>query len=207
MDRGAWWATSHGISESDMTEHAHTQNLKLRCCLYPINILHSGRNETAQSLGEPLYSLSTSCLEITNVFFYSLVLTWVSNQWSSYKNVSIWDNGFPFGPLLFFFTSQDFCEMGELLVRGPFHTKLQMEVKCSREGLWAFVAGVEGLGSLLFPSLWPARGIYFIDIMEILVWFSKVADSLVQRVYEKILEHFFWRLDEDWCWEAEDNNL
>ena len=43
--------------------------------------------------------------------------------------------------------------------------------------------------------------------MEILVWLSKVADSLVQRVYEKILEHFFWRLDEDWCWETEDNNL
>ena len=60
MDRGAWWATAHGISESDMTERAHTQNLKLRYCLYPINILHSGRNETAQSLGEPLYSLSTS---------------------------------------------------------------------------------------------------------------------------------------------------
>ena len=23
-DRGAWWATVHGVLESDMTEHAHT---------------------------------------------------------------------------------------------------------------------------------------------------------------------------------------
>ena len=25
MNRGAWWATVHGLSESDTTEHAHTQ--------------------------------------------------------------------------------------------------------------------------------------------------------------------------------------
>ena len=25
MDRGNWWATVHGVAESDMTEHAHTQ--------------------------------------------------------------------------------------------------------------------------------------------------------------------------------------
>ena len=24
MDRGDWWATVHGVAESDMTEHAHT---------------------------------------------------------------------------------------------------------------------------------------------------------------------------------------
>ena len=24
MDRGAWWATMHGITESNMTEHTHT---------------------------------------------------------------------------------------------------------------------------------------------------------------------------------------
>ena len=23
MDRGTWWATVHGVTESDMTEHAH----------------------------------------------------------------------------------------------------------------------------------------------------------------------------------------
>ena len=25
MDSGNWWATVHGVAESDMTEHAHTQ--------------------------------------------------------------------------------------------------------------------------------------------------------------------------------------
>ena len=25
MDRGAWWATVHGVAELDMTEHTHTQ--------------------------------------------------------------------------------------------------------------------------------------------------------------------------------------
>ena len=24
MDRGAWWVTVHGVTESDMTEHRHT---------------------------------------------------------------------------------------------------------------------------------------------------------------------------------------
>ena len=24
MDRGVWWATVHGVAESDMTEHART---------------------------------------------------------------------------------------------------------------------------------------------------------------------------------------
>ena len=28
MDRGAWWATVHGVTESDMTEHAHTDTHK-----------------------------------------------------------------------------------------------------------------------------------------------------------------------------------
>ena len=24
MDRGAWWATAHGVEERDTTEHTHT---------------------------------------------------------------------------------------------------------------------------------------------------------------------------------------
>ena len=28
MDRGAWWATVHGVSELDMTEHAHTPGMQ-----------------------------------------------------------------------------------------------------------------------------------------------------------------------------------
>ena len=27
MDRGTWWATVHGVIESDTTEHAHIHNL------------------------------------------------------------------------------------------------------------------------------------------------------------------------------------
>ena len=26
MERGAWWATVHGVTKSDMTEHTHTQS-------------------------------------------------------------------------------------------------------------------------------------------------------------------------------------
>ena len=27
MDRGAWWATVHGVTKSDMTEHVHTKRV------------------------------------------------------------------------------------------------------------------------------------------------------------------------------------
>ena len=30
MHRGAWWATVHGVAESDMTEHAHMQRFNTR---------------------------------------------------------------------------------------------------------------------------------------------------------------------------------
>ena len=33
MDRGAWWATVHGVTESNTTEHAHTHILRdVSCC-------------------------------------------------------------------------------------------------------------------------------------------------------------------------------
>ena len=33
MDRGAWWATVHGVTESDRTEHVHTHSyyISFRC--------------------------------------------------------------------------------------------------------------------------------------------------------------------------------
>ena len=29
-DRGAWWATVHGVAESDMTEYTHTHLCKIK---------------------------------------------------------------------------------------------------------------------------------------------------------------------------------
>ena len=28
MDRGVWWATVHGVAESDMTEHTHIETVE-----------------------------------------------------------------------------------------------------------------------------------------------------------------------------------
>ena len=43
MDRGAWWATAHGVTESDMTEriHTHTKTTVVICCKCS-NILNIG---------------------------------------------------------------------------------------------------------------------------------------------------------------------
>ena len=39
MDRGAWWATVRGITESDMTGVTKQQQLNVNCPLVPINTL------------------------------------------------------------------------------------------------------------------------------------------------------------------------
>ena len=38
MDRGAWWATVHGVTESDMTEHTH---IRKAFSIIPVNKLQA----------------------------------------------------------------------------------------------------------------------------------------------------------------------
>ena len=36
MDRGAWWATVHGVTELDTTEHTQTQRSLITLCYWTV---------------------------------------------------------------------------------------------------------------------------------------------------------------------------
>ena len=60
MDRGAWWATVHGVAELDVTEHLSTAQLSVYVSI-PIS----------QFIPPLLYPLVTISLKVFSHTFYS----------------------------------------------------------------------------------------------------------------------------------------
>ena len=83
MDRGAWWATVHGVTELDAT-NTHTQYNE-----YPYNH-HRGLTTVSVYL---LHACGNTSKEVTDIFtFYSQILKYTNPKYDTFlhnRNISI----------------------------------------------------------------------------------------------------------------------
>ena len=75
MDRGAWWATAHGIAESDMTEHARIH------CVFIFDIKC---NEMMRVL---FTQKGSGCREIERKFYFFAHQNILSSEFLAFKHI------------------------------------------------------------------------------------------------------------------------